>query len=53
MRSEYIAFAVKTGPLSVLSGGPREIASKLLHYLADRGHYHDYLVVYAKKESGA
>ena len=53
VRSEYIDFAVKSGPLSIFSGGPREIASKLLHYIADRGHFHDYLVVYAKKEPEA
>jgi len=53
VRSEYINFAVKTGPLSILKGGLRQIVSNLLHYLADRGHYHDYLVVYARKEREA
>lgn len=47
---EYLDLAVKTGLLSVFRGGPREIASGLLHYIADRGHYRDYLVVYARKE---
>lgn len=53
VRSEYINFAVKTGPLSIFKGGPRQTVSNLLHYIADRGHYNDYLVVYARKEREA
>ncbi len=48
--SAYSGLAVKTSILSVFKGSPRDIASKILHLAADRFHYHDYLVVYARKE---
>jgi hypothetical protein len=49
VKSEYIGFAVKTGFLSLFKGKPEDVAAKLLHFIADRGHYHDYLVIYARK----
>lgn len=50
VRSDFPALPAGADARSFFSGGPGAIAANILHLLADRFHYRDYLVVYAVKE---